>query len=109
MQCGSQLDKQLGEGNTSGVVSEGVFAESLQKFCGKFAIFFFRLIVLGKGAEILRNFCGKFLAKCSAMTPSLNDPRSKSLIIASQNSTQGNKESNFDACEACRYFVSLVV
>ena len=60
---------------TYGVVSEGVFAESLRKFCGKFAGNLQRnaFIAPGKGAEILRKVCGNFAELCgkfSAMTPS---------------------------------------
>ena len=64
---------------TYGVVSEGVFAESLRKFCGKFAEICkeVRFIAPGKGAEILRKVCGNFAEICgkfSAMTPSRTTP-----------------------------------
>ena len=71
------LDQQL----TYGVISEGVFAESLRKFCGNSAESSrtIRFIAPGKGAEILRKVCGNFTEICgkfSAMTPSPfpNDP-----------------------------------
>ena len=64
---------------TYGVVSEGVFAESLRKFCGKFAEICkeMRFIAPGKGVEILRKVCGNFAEICgkfSAMTPSRTTP-----------------------------------
>ena len=60
---------------TYGVVREGVFAESLRKFCGKFAEICkeMRFVAPGKGAEILRKVCGNFAEICGkfpAMTPS---------------------------------------
>ena len=58
-----------------GVVSEGVFAESLRKFCGKFAEN--TLYCARKGAEILRKAVGIFAEMCrklSAMTPSRTTP-----------------------------------
>ena len=63
---------------TCGVVSEGVFAESVRKFCGKFPETTFYCVRKGCGnsAESLRKFaeiCGKF----SAMTPFPNDPISE--------------------------------
>ena len=64
---------------TYGVVSEGVFAESLRKFCGNSAEISrkLRIIAPGKGAEILRKVCGNFTKICgtfSAMTPSRTTP-----------------------------------
>ena len=64
---------------TYGVVSEGVFAESLRKFCGISAESSRKLrsIAPGKGAEILRKVCGNFAEICgkfSAMTPSRTTP-----------------------------------
>ena len=64
---------------TYGVVSEGVFAESLRKFCGKVAEICkeMRFIAPGKGAEILREVCGNFAeicGNCSGMTPSRATP-----------------------------------
>ena len=44
---------------TYGVVSEGVVAESLRKFCGNLQEI--RFIASGKGAEILRKVCGNFV------------------------------------------------
>ena len=60
---------------TYGVVSEGVFAESLRKFCGKFEEICkeIRFIAAGKGVEILQKFC----RKSSAMTPSRTTPISQ--------------------------------
>ena len=64
---------------TYGVVSEGVFAESLRKFCGNSAERSrkLRFIAPGKGAESLRKVCGNFAEICgnfSAMTPSRTTP-----------------------------------
>ena len=48
---------------TYGVVSEGVFAESLRKFCGKFAetTFYCARKGCGNSAEISRKFAENFL------------------------------------------------
>ena len=45
---------------TYGVVSEGFFAESLRKFCGKFAEIFRRRRYVLLRQERVRKFCGKF-------------------------------------------------
>ena len=64
-----------GQQFTYGVVSEGFFAESLRKFCGKFAEICkeMRFIVPGKGAEILRKVRGN-LWKFFWNDPFPNDP-----------------------------------
>ena len=72
---------------TWGVVSEGFFAESLRKFCRKFAELCreIRSIAPGKGAEILRKVCRNFaeiLRNIFCNDPSPNDPISELLICA---------------------------
>ena len=62
---------------TYGVVSEGVFAESLLKFCGNFAKQI-HVILSGKGAEILRKACGTFAEICGH-DPFPNNPVSELL------------------------------
>ena len=69
----------MGQQFTYGVVSKGVFAESLRKFCGKFAEICKEMSFIApeKGAEILRKVCGNFAEICgkfSAMTPSRTTP-----------------------------------
>ena len=64
---------------TSGVVSEGVFAESFWKFCGKFAEICqkMRSVASGKGAEILRKaaeISRKFTRNIFCNDPFPNDP-----------------------------------
>ena len=56
----SSADMPYDQQFTYGVVSEGLFAESLRKFCAKFAeiLLKIRLIASAKGAEILRKVCG---------------------------------------------------
>ena len=65
---------------TYGVVSEGVFAESLRKFCGKFAETTFYCARKGCGisAESLRKFRGN-LRKFFCNDPFPNDPISELL------------------------------
>ena len=60
---------------TYGVVSKGVFAESLRKFCGKFAEICKEMSVIapGKGAEILRKFRGN-VRNIFCNDPFPNDP-----------------------------------
>ena len=60
---------------TYGVVSEGVFAESLRKFCGKFAdnTFYCARKGCGNSAESLRKFHGN-LRKMFCNDPFPNDP-----------------------------------
>ena len=67
---------------TYGVVSEGVFAEILRKFCGKFAdnTFYCARKGCGNSAESLRKFHGN-LRKIFCSDPFLNDPISVVLII----------------------------
>ena len=66
---------------TYGVVSEGVFAESLRKFCGKFAETTFHCARKGCGnsAESLRKFRGN-LRKLFCNDPFPNDPISELLM-----------------------------
>ena len=66
---------------TYGVVSEGVFAESLRKFCGKFAEtrFYCARKGCGNSAESLRKFRGN-LRKIFCNDPFPNDPISELLI-----------------------------
>ena len=47
---------------TYGVVSEGVFAESLWKFCGKFAEICKICVLLRQ--EMVQKFCGKLRKFC---------------------------------------------
>ena len=75
-----QSEKSKPQHLTYGVVSEGVFAESLRKFGGNSAESSrkLRFIAPGKGAEILRKVCGNFAEICgkfSAMTPSRTTPQ----------------------------------
>ena len=68
---------------TYGVVSEGVVAESLRKFCGNFAEICREYVSLHQ--ERVRKFCGKFaeisrrLRKIFCNDPFPNDPISKLL------------------------------
>ena len=70
---------------TYGVVSEGVFAESLRKFCGKFAEICRKYVLLRQ--ERVRKFCGKLrkfrgkLRKIFCNDPFPNDPISELLKI----------------------------
>ena len=64
---------------TYGDVSEGLFAESLRKVCGKFMEISRKVLFIasGKGAEILRKVCRNFAEICgtfSAMTLSRTTP-----------------------------------
>ena len=70
---------------TYGVVSEGVVAEILRKFCGNLQEI--RFIASGKGAEILRKVCGNFveIAKIFCNDPFPNDPISELLKITKTN------------------------
>ena len=69
---------------TYGVVSEGVFAESLRKFCGKFAEIFKKYALVRQ--ERARKFCGKLrnfaeiLRKSFCNDPFPNDPISELLM-----------------------------
>ena len=58
-----------------GVVSEGVFTESLRNFCGEFAETCKKYVLLRQ--ERVQKFCGNFTEICgifSAMTPSRTTP-----------------------------------
>ena len=75
---------------TYGVVSEGFFAESLRKFCGKFAE---NYVLLRQ--ERARKFCGKFaeirgnLRKIFCNDPFPNDPISELSILKHYYRRQG--------------------
>ena len=73
---------------TYGVVSEGVVAESLRKFCGNFAEICKKYVSLRQ--ERVRKFCGKFaeisrgLRKIFCNDPFPNDPISELLNDSSR-------------------------
>ena len=77
----SGASKSLSQQFTYGVVSEGVVAESLRKFCGDFAEICKKYVPLRQ--ERVRKFCGKFaeisrrLRKIFCNDPFPNDPISE--------------------------------
>ena len=79
----TKLGRAIHQQFTYGVVSEGVFAESLRKFCGKLRKFYQKYVLLRQ--ERVRKFCGKLqtfrgnLQKIFCNDPFPNDPMSELL------------------------------